>query len=115
MCSINTKFFSTELVTHCPGFMGHGNKKPTTIKAKIKEYKKYIPDIETQLTNIGTRVDDICHGVETFINVARMEGKEIDQKALITYLNETVKQSDRTIDNRPKRIKNSINTKQKLT
>lgn len=112
MCSINGKVFQYGVgYTIAPELWDHDNKKPTTNKTKIKEYKKYIPDIETQLTNISTRVDDICHGVETFINVARMQRIEIDRKALINYLDETVKQSDRTIDNRPKVIKNNPNGK----
>lgn len=110
MCSINNKVFQYGVgYTIAPELWNQETKRPTTSKQIIKEYKKEIPSIETLLTNITRRIDNICHEVETFIQTARMQGVEIDHKLLTDHLDRTVKKSTRTIDNRPKRIKKAAN------
>jgi integrase len=112
MCSINGKVFQYGVgYTIAPELWNPATKRPTTIRAKINEYKIEFPDIDTHLTNISRRIGNICHEVETFVQLCQKQEIGIDLKELIAYLDQKVKASARTIDNRPKRIKNTSNDK----
>ncbi|MFZ1423845.1 MAG: site-specific integrase [Saprospiraceae bacterium] len=112
MCSINNRIFQYGVgYTITPELWDMGTKRPITNKERIKEYKKEIPEIKTQLTNITRRIDNICHGVETFIQLCQKQEEGIDLNQLAAYLDKNVKGSARTINDRPKLIKKTENNK----
>jgi len=85
-----------------PELWDDATQRPTTSKPLIKNFKLEIPNIEGRITNLKTRLDNICYGVEAFVSNCQLLNTEINLNELKTHLNETVLKSKRTIDPRKK-------------
>lgn len=78
-------------------------QRPTASKVTIRKYKTEVPNIEARITNLKTRLDNICNGVEAFVSNCQLLNTEINLNALKSHLDETVLKSKKTIDPRNKK------------
>lgn len=81
-----------------PELWDESTQRPTTSKDTIKEYKIEIPKIEAIITNLKTRIENICTGVEAYVSNCRLQNIEINLTALRLLLDEKVMKSKKTID-----------------
>ncbi|MBK9640468.1 MAG: tyrosine-type recombinase/integrase [Saprospiraceae bacterium] len=97
-----------------PELWDEATQRPTTSKPLIKEFKTEIPNIEARITNLKTRLDNICNGVEAFVSNCQLQNTEINLNALKCHLDEMVLKSKRTIDPRKKEVKSKMDSGQDL-
>ncbi|MBK6859143.1 MAG: tyrosine-type recombinase/integrase [Saprospiraceae bacterium] len=71
---------------------------PTKDRAILKLYKSEIPDLNSKLTNIEIRINNIKSAVEGFISNCQTNNQAINQDALKAYLDKTARKSDITIN-----------------
>ncbi|MBK7304976.1 MAG: hypothetical protein IPI90_17490 [Saprospiraceae bacterium] len=97
-----------------PELWDEATQRPTTSKPLIKEFKTEIPNIEARITNLKTRLENICNGVEAFVSNCQLQNTEINLNALKCHLDEMVLKSKRTIDPRKKEVKSKMDSGQDL-
>ena len=85
-----------------PELWDESTQRPTTFKDTIKEYKIEIPKIEARITNLKTRIENICSAVEAFKSNCQLQNIEINLTAIRLLLDEKVLKSKKTVDTRKK-------------
>lgn len=92
-----------------PELWDQDNQKPTKDKDRLREYKTEIPSLETILTNIEIRINNISNEVEGYLSNCRFNDQPINLMDLKARLDTNIRKSDKTIrKERPIRSKIEI-------
>ncbi|MBK8482812.1 MAG: phage integrase SAM-like domain-containing protein [Saprospiraceae bacterium] len=92
-----------------PELWDQDTQKPTKDKDRLREYKTEIPSLETILTNIEIRINNISNEVEGYLSNCRFNDQPINLMDLKARLDTNIRKSDKTIrKERPIRSKIEI-------
>lgn len=80
------------------------NQRPIRDKGIIKEYKTQIPNLDSLLTNIEIRLNNITSEVDGYLSNCKFNSQAINEKDLKIRLEANIKKSNKTIKEQPNKF-----------